>query len=158
MRCVILGVQNRGQLGQRGFVPVSPPCPSLSDEVPHACPRLGDHRRNSAKTVSCLRKSRSRPGQPALASSPPGWPRPRCPGYAQAPWPTWPIRIVLPLGTGGGSDITTRLLAPTLAEILAQPMFLENRRPGAGDLVGTDDVVWQPANRAVLNFPPPPHS
>lgn len=89
---------------------------------------------------------------------PPGWPRPRCPGYAQAPWPTWPIRIVIPLGTGGGSDITTRLLAPTLAEILAQPMFLENRRPGAGDLVGTDDVVQQLAIRAVLNFPPPPHS
>jgi tripartite-type tricarboxylate transporter receptor subunit TctC len=72
-----------------------------------------------------------------------------CPAYAQAPWPTRPIRIVIPFGTGGGTDITTRLLAPKMAEILGQPVVLENR-PGAGGVVGTDYVAKQPPNGDVF--------
>jgi tripartite-type tricarboxylate transporter receptor subunit TctC len=72
-----------------------------------------------------------------------------CPAYAQAPWPSRPIRIIIPFGTGGGTDITTRLLAPKMAEILGQPVVLENR-PGAGGVVGTDYVAKQPANGDVF--------
>ncbi|MCA3343787.1 MAG: tripartite tricarboxylate transporter substrate binding protein, partial [Roseomonas sp.] len=72
-----------------------------------------------------------------------------CPAYAQAPWPTRPIRIVIPFGTGGGTDITTRLLAPKLAEFLGQPVMLENR-PGAGGVVGTDYVAKQQPNGEVF--------
>jgi len=72
-----------------------------------------------------------------------------CPAYAQAPWPSRPIRIVIPFGTGGGTDITTRLLAPKMAEILGQPVVLENR-PGAGGMVGTDYVAKQPPNGEVF--------
>ncbi|PWS37409.1 tripartite tricarboxylate transporter substrate binding protein [Falsiroseomonas bella] len=66
------------------------------------------------------------------------------PSLAQA-WPTRPIRIVVAFGTGGGTDITTRLLAPRLSEILGQPVVVENR-VGAGGTVGADHVAKQPPN------------
>ncbi|WP_198374324.1 Bug family tripartite tricarboxylate transporter substrate binding protein [Neoroseomonas rubea] len=71
------------------------------------------------------------------------------PALAQTPWPTRPVRIVVPFGTGGGTDITTRLLAPKLADILGQPVVIENR-PGAGGVVGTDYVAKQPPNGEVF--------
>ncbi|NMJ42538.1 tripartite tricarboxylate transporter substrate binding protein [Roseomonas sp. JC162] len=67
------------------------------------------------------------------------------PALAQSPWPTRPVRIVVPFGTGGGTDVTTRLLAPKMAEILGQPVVIENR-PGAGGVVGTDYVAKLPPN------------
>ncbi len=66
------------------------------------------------------------------------------PSLAQA-WPTRPIRIVVAFGTGGGTDITTRILAPRLSEILGQPVVVENR-VGAGGTVGADYVAKQPPN------------
>jgi tripartite-type tricarboxylate transporter receptor subunit TctC len=66
------------------------------------------------------------------------------PGLAQA-WPTRPIRIVVAFGTGGGTDITTRLLAPKLSEILGQTVVVENR-PGAGGTLGADLVAKSPPN------------
>jgi tripartite-type tricarboxylate transporter receptor subunit TctC len=67
------------------------------------------------------------------------------PALAQAPWPTRPIRIVVPFGTGGGTDITMRVLAPKLSEILGQPVVVENR-PGAGGTLGADAVAKSPPN------------
>ncbi|MGX9964938.1 Bug family tripartite tricarboxylate transporter substrate binding protein [Roseomonas sp. F4] len=66
------------------------------------------------------------------------------PSLAQA-WPTRPIRIVVPFGTGGGTDITTRVLAPKLSEILGQTVVIENR-PGAGGTLGADVVAKAPPN------------
>ena len=71
------------------------------------------------------------------------------PALGQGAWPTRPVRIVIPFGTGGGTDITTRVLAPRLQEILGQPVVIENR-PGAGGVVGTDYVAKQPPNGDVL--------
>src|SRR5207237_734365 len=59
------------------------------------------------------------------------------------PWPNRPIRIVAPFGTGGGTDITMRLLAPRMSELLGQTILVE-KRPGAGSTVGTDYVAKQP--------------
>lgn len=58
-------------------------------------------------------------------------------------WPNRPIRMIVPFGTGGGTDITMRLLAPRLAAILGQNVIVENR-PGAGSTVGTDFVAKAP--------------
>jgi tripartite-type tricarboxylate transporter receptor subunit TctC len=55
-------------------------------------------------------------------------------------WPNRPIRLVVPFGTGGGTDITVRLLAPKLSAILGQNIVIENR-PGAGSTLGTDFVA-----------------
>ena len=62
---------------------------------------------------------------------------------AQGVWPTRPIRIVVPFATGGGTDVTMRLLAPKLSEILGVGVVVENR-PGAGSTVGTDYVAKSP--------------
>ncbi len=67
------------------------------------------------------------------------------PALGQGSWPTRPLRIIVPFGTGGGTDITTRLLAPKLGEILGQSVVIENR-PGAGGVVGTDFVAKLPPN------------
>lgn len=70
------------------------------------------------------------------------------PALAQA-WPSRPIRIVIPFGVGGGTDVTTRILAPRLSEILGQTVVLENRG-GAGGVIGTDYVAKQPPNGEVF--------
>ena len=59
------------------------------------------------------------------------------------PWPNRPIRVVVPFATGGGTDITMRMLAPKLSDILGQPIVVENR-PGGGSTVGTDYVAKAP--------------
>ncbi len=70
------------------------------------------------------------------------------PALAQG-WPSRPLRVVVPFAGGGGTDVTTRILAPRLQEILGQPVVVENRA-GAGGVVGTDYVAKQPPNGEVL--------
>jgi tripartite-type tricarboxylate transporter receptor subunit TctC len=63
--------------------------------------------------------------------------------WAQSRWPTQPIRIVVPYGPGGGTDLSIRILAPKLSAFLGQPVVIENR-PGAGSTLGTDFVAKAP--------------
>lgn len=71
------------------------------------------------------------------------------PAAAQPAWPSQPVRIVVPFGPGGGTDVTIRLLAPRMGEFLGQPVVIENR-PGAGSTVGTDLVAKAPADGSVF--------
>lgn len=59
------------------------------------------------------------------------------------------IRIVVASGTGGSSDLTARLIAPRLAEILGRPVVVENR-VGGGGVVGTEHVARGPKDGSVF--------
>ncbi|MEI6838466.1 MAG: tripartite tricarboxylate transporter substrate binding protein [Alcaligenaceae bacterium] len=62
-----------------------------------------------------------------------------------AQWPTRPIKIVIPFGAGGGTDVIGRFLAQKLTENLGQTVVVDNR-PGAGGSLGSAEVARAPAD------------
>jgi tripartite-type tricarboxylate transporter receptor subunit TctC len=61
------------------------------------------------------------------------------PALAQA-YPTKPIKIIVPFGPGGFTDVVARILGVKLGESLGQSVVIENK-PGAGSMIGTDQVA-----------------
>ena len=59
---------------------------------------------------------------------------------AEAPWPTKPVRIVVPGGPGGVIDVRARWLADRLGPALGQAVVVENRT-GAGGNLGMEHVA-----------------
>src|SRR5436305_77854 len=53
------------------------------------------------------------------------------------PYPSKPIKIIIPFPPGNTTDIMTRLIGPKIAERLGQQIVVENR-PGASGMLGLD--------------------
>lgn len=55
-------------------------------------------------------------------------------------YPNRPVKIVVPFGPGGFTDVVARILGVKLGESLGQSVVIENK-PGAGSTIGSDMVA-----------------
>ena len=67
---------------------------------------------------------------------------------AQA-YPAKPIRIIVPLAPGGGTDLVIRLVAQKLSEQMGQSVLVDNR-PGGGTVIGTEVLSKAPSDGYTL--------
>ncbi|GAA0518531.1 tripartite tricarboxylate transporter substrate binding protein [Pigmentiphaga sp. GD03639] len=72
---------------------------------------------------------------PAMAWGMPGGARAQGNAY-----PTRQMRFIVPFTAGGGNDVLARDIAQPLADILGQPIIVDNK-PGAGGNIGADLVA-----------------
>jgi tripartite-type tricarboxylate transporter receptor subunit TctC len=72
------------------------------------------------------------------------------PAHAQA-WPTKPVRIIVPFGAGGGTDIQARLLGKSFNDSMGQTFVVDNRA-GAGGIIGAELAVRSPADGYTILF------
>ena len=64
-------------------------------------------------------------------------------------YPSRPVKMIVPFGAGGPTDIFTRLLAEELRKALGEPFVMENR-PGAGTIIGSDAAAKSPPDGYTL--------
>jgi tripartite-type tricarboxylate transporter receptor subunit TctC len=69
--------------------------------------------------------------------------------FAQSAYPSKPVKIVVPVTTGGPSDLVARILADKLSASLGKPVIIENR-PGASQSVGAAAVAKADADGYTL--------
>src|SRR2546425_7059841 len=65
------------------------------------------------------------------------------------PYPSRPVRVIVPFVPGGNVDITARTVAPALGDALGQPVVVENR-PCAAGMVGAQAMMSSPADGYTL--------
>jgi tripartite-type tricarboxylate transporter receptor subunit TctC len=71
------------------------------------------------------------------------------PAFAQASWPSKPIKLVVPYAPGGTTDVIGRVIAEYLGQRLGQNIVVENR-PGKGATIGTSQVAKAPPDGYTL--------
>src|SRR5437762_12584186 len=68
--------------------------------------------------------------------------------WAQA-YPSRPVRLIVPVGPAGATDIAARLIGQWLSERMGQSFVIENRA-GGGNNIGTEAVVRAPPDGYTL--------
>ncbi len=76
---------------------------------------------------------------------------------AQTPWPSQPIRMVVPYAAGGPTDVPARILTDSMSRNLPQRVVIENRT-GAGVVIGTEVVASAPKDGNTLLYTTVSHS
>ena len=72
--------------------------------------------------------------------------------FAQSPaasYPSKPIRIIVPVATGGIADVSSRLIGARLTELWGQPVIVENKAGGGGN-IGADVIAKSPPDGYTL--------
>jgi len=62
------------------------------------------------------------------------------PAFAQAAWPTKPLRTFVGFPAGSSPDLLARIVTDPLATALGQPIVIENK-PGAGGVIGIQQML-----------------
>src|SRR3972149_3969152 len=57
---------------------------------------------------------------------------------AQEPYPSRPVKMVIPLGPGSGNDVVTRILSESLEKELNTRIEVEYKAGGGGGVIGAD--------------------
>jgi tripartite-type tricarboxylate transporter receptor subunit TctC len=76
--------------------------------------------------------------------------------WAQA-YPSKPIRMIIPFGAGGSTDVLIRIVATRLPDALGQQVVIDNRT-GAGGMIGTDIAAKATPDGYTLLATGTPHS
>lgn len=71
--------------------------------------------------------------------------------FAQSPFPSRPVRLVVTLPAGSSPDVLARYVGEQLSKELGQPVIVDNK-PGASSIIGTDAVAKAPADGNTLLF------
>lgn len=79
------------------------------------------------------------------------------PAHGADPYPSRPVRFVVPYAPGGGSDTIARVLGIKVGEALGQS-FVIDTRPGAASMIGTEIVARAPKDGYTLLLADVPHS
>jgi len=66
-------------------------------------------------------------------------------------WPVKTVRIIVPFGPGGGTDIQGRLLGKKFYETMGQTFVVDNRS-GAGGMIGTEIAARSPPDGHTILF------
>jgi tripartite-type tricarboxylate transporter receptor subunit TctC len=69
--------------------------------------------------------------------------------FAQQAYPNRPVKIIVPFAASGPADNYARFMAQRLQEAMGQSFVVDNR-PGAGSIIGTDDVAKAPPDGYTL--------
>ena len=69
----------------------------------------------------------------------------------QEPWPSRPVKLVVPFTPGGPTDTVARLVAQQLETVWKQPVVMDYK-PGAGTVLGTSTVAKSPPDGYTLGM------
>lgn len=72
------------------------------------------------------------------------------PVYAQAAYPTRPVRLLIGAAPGGGLDVTARTMGPKLAGALGQQIVIDNRGGAAGSVAASITAKAAPDGHTLL--------
>ncbi|CAM5793311.1 Bug family tripartite tricarboxylate transporter substrate binding protein [Ottowia pentelensis] len=73
------------------------------------------------------------------------------PGFAQDPFPSRPIKMIVPAAAGGSTDIGARLISKLMGQALGEPVVVDNRG-GAGGRIGPAEVARAQADGYTLLY------
>ncbi len=75
---------------------------------------------------------------------------------AAQPYPSKPVRMIVPLAAGGTGDTLARVVSEEMGKLLRQPFVVENR-PGSGGVIGTEAVARSAPDGYTLLSASPSH-